>query len=156
MFTMLIFSVALVLALGVITLNPDRTRCRLTTDNNSPNNGQQLPTCIASAAMTNPGPVMPAATQNNPSGNCICQHASGAGGGTGYIGYNIRRGVAAGEPLGVFRGVVVDGFVGVVPGSAVYVDATTADAAADATGLSHTANGTPIGVGLTPTKIRFH
>lgn len=142
------------LSLGVIAI-PDRTLIRLTTDNTDPNNGQQLPTMVAGVAQTNPGPVMPATTQDNAAGNCIVIQAVGAAGGLGYLGYNIKPS-AVGEPCGIYRGVVVDGFTGVVPQSPVYVDVTnSADAGATNSGLTHTANGRVIGVGITSTKIRF-
>jgi hypothetical protein len=151
-----LFGLMAAAALGAITI-PDRTAIRLTTDNTPPNNGQQLPTVLASAAMVNPGPIRPHVTQNNPAGNCIGIPAVGAAGSNGCIGYNIKSNVAAGEPLQVHKGVVVDGFAGVTPGLPVYADATNSDAAADASGLSHTQIGTErrLGVGWTATRIRF-
>lgn len=138
-----------------ITLNPDRTLHRLTTDNNPPNNGQQLPTALALAAMTNPGPVAVHTVQANAAGNVVVVPAAGAAGGLSYWGYNVRKGVAAGRPTACYKGVVVEGFLGAVPGSAVYVDATSAEAGADTSGLSHVVNGPRLGVAMTATRIRF-
>lgn len=144
-----------VLGLGVITLNPDRTTLRLTTDNTPPNNGQQLQTSIANQALTNPGPMMVATTQNNAAGNVLVQPAAGSNGANNYWGYNVRITTPNGEPCEIYKGVTVEGFLGCTPGSAVYVDATSAEAGGNASGLSHTANGTRIGVALSATRIRF-
>lgn len=152
----LISAVAVFLAMGAITLNPDRSLHRLTTDNNPPNNGQQLQTALALAAMTNPGPVSVHTTQNNPAGNVIVVPATSAL--QAYWGYNVRKGVPAGEPTACYRGVTVEGFLGCTPGADVYLDATSAEASADASGLSHTKGATNIarvGVALSATRIRF-
>jgi hypothetical protein len=138
-----------------ITLNPDRSLHRLTTDNNPPNNGQELPTAIPLAAITNPGPMAVHTVQANPAGNVVVVPAATSAGGLGYWGYNVRKGVGLGRPCACYRGVVVEGFLGCTPGSPVYVDATSAEAAADASGLSHTVNGPRIGVAMTATRIRF-
>lgn len=152
----------LLLNMGAITLNVDRTLIRPTHGNTAPENAQQLPTMIASVDMTNPGPVAANTVQNNAAGNCQVLPAAAAAGakggaaaGGGYVGYNLKAPIRTGEPCRVVCGQIIDGFVGVMPGQAVYVDATSADAGANASGLSHAPNGSPIGVGLTATKIRF-
>jgi hypothetical protein len=127
----------------------------LTTNDSDPNNGQRIPTSLASVDFTNPGPVAVDAVQDAPSGNVKVVQAAGAPGAASYLGYNILPNVKRGNPCGVYKGVVVEGFVGCTPGGAVYVDATSADAGANASGLSHTPNGQRVGVAFSTTRIRF-
>ena len=155
-FSLIVIGVGMLLAmaLGAITLNADPTTRRLTTGDTAPENGHRMPVALASVDMTNPGPVIVDATQNAPSGNVKVIAAAGAVRDR-YWGYAIEV-AKAGMPLGVYRHVIVEGFVGCTPGSPVYIDATSADAGGLASGLSHTANGTPVGVALSATRIFFN
>jgi hypothetical protein len=138
-----------------ITLNADRSLVRLTTDDNAPNNGQQLPSAVVLADITNPGPMIVHTTQDNAAGQCIIKPGVSASAAS-YWGYNIKKGVKAGKPAACYKGVVVEGFLGATPGSAVYIDATSAEASADASGLTHVTNTAGrIGVAMTATRIRF-
>lgn len=139
---------------------PDITKIRLTTGvGNLPDCGQILPG-VASVAITNPGPVAAAAAGLNSAGQPQLVQAAGDAGRKGYYGYNIKPNAGAGEPISPVRGAMVEGFAGAQAGDAVYVDATSADAGANASGLTHTlpVTGdvrTPIGVAVSATKIRF-
>jgi hypothetical protein len=135
---------------------PDKTKLKMTTDFKT-EMGQRKP-AIAGVAMTNPGPVAVAAVQNASSGQVQVVPAAGDAGRAGYLGYNFDHDVPAGEGASVVRGVYIEGFAGVTPGGDIYIDATSADASGNASGLTHTLPTTgnvrtPIGVGLSATKI---
>jgi hypothetical protein len=139
---------------------PDRTQIRFTAGMGRFNEDVGMPTVLAQAAMTNPGPV--AVYTGGPAANGQIQvvPAAGDAGRAGYVGYNISINVGAGEPLRPASGVTVTGFAGATPGSQVFVDDTTADASGTASGITHTAPTTgteknPIGVAVSSSKIYF-
>jgi hypothetical protein len=153
---------------------PDRTQIRIVTDFQSPQNGRSLPNVLAQVALTNPGPVvLHSATASN--GQAQVKQAGGGNGTNGYVGFNPKPNVGAGQPLSPVRGVIVDGFSGVTVGSDVFIDqSNTADASGTASGLTQTQptqtvtitnpgesetatvpGGKRIGVGWTATKVLF-
>jgi len=116
----------------------DRKQIRLVTDFSKPQNGQALPALLATVAMTNPGPVMIDTSGVAANGQGRVKQAAGTPGLEGYIGFNPDWDVPAGGPVSPCRGVLVEGFAGVLPGKPVFVNATSADASGTASGLTQT------------------
>lgn len=114
------------------------------------------------SALTGPLPVRIAATGVNGPLVALVERADGANKNRGFWGIAITNGVDVGsvldeEPVGAVNGCIIDGYVGVVPGSNVWVDATALPSPLNGfSGLTHTdpADGTPpVGFGVTTTKI---
>jgi len=152
----MIFAIGLMFALSAITI-PDRTKIRPTTTPNP------IPAQFKTP-MTNPGPVRVAATGASSSGIPLVERCDTSR--AGYLGFSLRYDVPTGaamedENAPVNRGMIVDGFAGVVPGSDVFVDPAVAPVPEGVfSGLTHTApaagvNGWRVGVGVTTTKIYF-
>jgi hypothetical protein len=143
---------------------PDITKIRPTTVNVERDGGQGIPS-VATTAFTSPGPAMVDAANSPTVYNGVGIRPVAANDtSAGYLGMNIKP-TAANQAGTVLKGVIVDGFAGVVPGSDVFINN------AGAVGLSHTPvaistagsgggatityNDSRIGVGMTLTKIRF-
>lgn len=143
---------------------PDITKIRPTTVNVEGDGGQGIPS-TATTAFASPGPAMVDAANTPTTSNGVGVRPVTSGDtSAGYLGFNLKP-TYANKAGTVLKGIIVDGFAGVTPGSDVFINP------AGAVGLSHTPVLLPttgsggsvnitsadrrIGVGFTATKIRF-
>lgn len=109
----------------------------LTTDNNTPDNGQTLPG-RAKTAIKNPCAVAIPSSGRGSNGQVEVVPAEGAAGRAGYYGYSYLGNRAAGQGCSILRGVIISGFSGVTPGAEVYIADDYDDDDPTATNLTHT------------------